>query len=45
MLPSVYIGEGGKIQSGDDVCGSVCDSVRDNSRISGKRLKLESNLR
>jgi len=38
MPPTAYIGEGGNIKSGCDVCGSitqsVCDSVWDNPRIS-----------
>jgi len=43
MPPPAYIDEGGNIQSGCDVCGSVCccsvcrlfcDSVFDNPRIS-----------
>jgi len=32
-LPA-YIGKKGNTQSGSNVCGSVCDSVRDNPRIS-----------
>jgi len=33
MPPPAYIGEGNNMQSGGDVCLSVCDSVRDNPRI------------
>jgi len=38
MLPPAYKGEGVNMQSGGDICDSVCDvcdSVRENSRICG----------